>query len=284
LFTGWVYDVVHAHNEEVVVGNPQTLAYITRTKRKNDRIDARKLANLLRCEMFPTVHVPTKQVRLLRGLMRYRNFIAHQMTRYKNHTAALLMGDGIEYESRKLHGKKYFERFLKEQEIPKEILMMLKMNRRVLTMLRTMERQILKGLQKMPGLKERIHRLLTIPGVGIITALTWCLEIDTPERFSSINQAVSYCGLCSAQRESGGTEHRGPLSKLRNKHLQWVLIEASKLGVKSNTRLKAVYDKTCRHKDHNSATISVARRLTGWLLAMDKTGSIYDHTLPGASS
>ncbi|MFC1737384.1 transposase [Candidatus Hydrogenedentota bacterium] len=46
---------------------------------------------------------------------------------------------------------------------------------------------------------------------GEVTALTWALEVVDPHRFSTVNRAVSYCGLCSAQRESAGKSTRGPV-------------------------------------------------------------------------
>jgi transposase len=55
-------------------------------------------------------------------------------------------------------------------------------------------------------------------------ALTWVLEIGDSSRFHSARQAISYCGLCSAQHESAGKEQRGPISKKRNNHLQTMLI------------------------------------------------------------
>jgi transposase len=67
---------------------------------------------------------------------------------------------------------------------------------------------------------------MTIPAVGPITALTWGLEVGEVQRFSSIKKAVSYCGLCGAEKSSGNTVQRTPLSKQRNKHLKTTLIEA----------------------------------------------------------
>lgn len=276
LFTGWVYDVIQQYNEEIYVGNPKALKYISNMKRKNDRLDARKLANLLRCDMFPEIHMLDGEQRLLRSMLRYRNFVVRQITRFKNHVSTQLMGLGIEYDSRKLHGKRYFAQLLEEVEIPEELLLMLTMDRQAIDFLRGVERGFLRQLLAIPELRERVRRLLTIPSVGAITALTWCLEIGDPHRFSSVNKAVSYCGLCSAERESGGKTRRGPLSKQRNAHLQWVLIEAAKLGVQYNERLAAVYEKTYRHKDHNAATIATARRIVAFLLALDKTGAVYD--------
>ena len=186
------------------------------------------------------------------------------------------MRDGIVYENRSLHGKRYFATLLTEAEIDQEMLITLQCNRLTIDLLRKVERGLKRRLLSNKELRERVQRLMTIPGVGLITALTWSLEIDNPHRFSSFDKATSYCGLCSAEKESGGKSRRGPLSKVRNKNLQWVLIEAAKIGVKYNERLAQVYEKTCRHKDRNAATIAVARRLVGVLLAIDKAGAVYD--------
>jgi transposase len=112
---------------------------------------------------------------------------------------------------------------------------------------------------------------MTIRGVGEVTALTWTLEIGDPERFSSVSKAISYCGLCSAQRESAGKEHRGPISKKRNKHLQTILIEAAKLAPRWNPQLAAVHSKELKKGNRNRATLAVARRLVAYMMAVDKT-------------
>jgi transposase len=67
-------------------------------------------------------------------------------------------------------------------------------------------------------------------GNGPITALTWALEVGDVGRFSSIKKAISYCGLCGAEKSSGDTIQRTPLSKERNRHLQTILIEAAKMA------------------------------------------------------
>jgi transposase len=107
--------------------------------------------------------------------------------------------------------------------------------------------------------------------VGPVTALTWALEIAEPQRFSSVGRAVSYCGLCAAQRESAGKTQRMPLSKQRNKHLQHVLIEAAKLAPRYNPELKAVYERELQRGSPNRATLAVARKLVAYLLAVDRS-------------
>ena len=101
--------------------------------------------------------------------------------------------------------------------------------------------------------------------------MSWALETGTPERFPSIKDAQSYCGLTSAFWESAGKQKRQPLSKQRNKHIQTVLIEVAQLAPMHNEKLKAVYQ---NHKDagadHNVATLEVARKLVAYLLAADR--------------
>jgi transposase len=122
-------------------------------------------------------------------------------------------------------------------------------------------------------LAERVKRLKSIRGVGTVTALTWALEVGQPQRFSSIDKAVSYCGLTSALVSSADKQRRGPISKQRNAHLQTVLIEAAKLAPRWNAQLAAVHERELQKGgDRNRATLEVARKLVAFLLAVDKSG------------
>ena len=101
--------------------------------------------------------------------------------------------------------------------------------------------------------------------------LTWALEIDDVSRFAGIRQAISYCGLCSAQNSSAGKDKRGPISKQRNKHLQCILIEAAKLAPRYHESLARVRERELGRGNRNRATLAVARKLVGYLMAVDKS-------------
>ncbi len=83
-----------------------------------------------------------------------------------------------------------------------------------------------------------------------------------PSRLASIKSAL---------RESAGQQKRGPLSKQRNRHLQTVLIEASKIGVQYHPKLREVHDEAARKGHQNQATLAVARKLVAYLLAADRS-------------
>jgi transposase len=143
-----------------------------------------------------------------------------------------------------------------------------------------MQKTLLDALREHPHIRQRVARLMTIPGVGEVTALTWVLEIGEPERFSSIRRAVSYCGLCSSQKESAGKRLRTPISKQRNKHLQRVLIEAAKLAPRYNADLAWVREQEIERGNHNRATLAVARKLVAYMLAVDKREADFEPGKP----
>jgi len=272
VFSSWVYDTLKPYADDVLMGNPRRLVAISQAKHKSDHLDARTLANLLRSDYFPDCYVLPIEVRRLRNFLRYRNNLMRELVRFKNKTACLLMSAGITYNKRRLHGRRYFHSLVEREDLPPELKELLHLKRLPIDFFRVQARMVLRKLEKHPGLVRRLELLKTIPGIGPITALSWILEVWDPNRFPSVKHAHSYCGLCSGRKESAGKERRTPISKQRNAHLQWVLIEAAKVAKDRSERLHEIYDKVQRKKNHNAATIAVARKLVSYLMAVDKSG------------
>jgi len=273
LFTGWVYDHLKPLTQELKVAHPTMLKAIAASKKKNDKVDARKIADLLRCDLLPECYMAPSATRELRRVLRYRNLVVRQATRMKNRIAGLLMETGTPYNKERLHGRAYFSELLASlREVPRSVVELLQLSRGQLEFFATIQRRLLKGLCQNPDLSERVARLQTIPGVGEIMALSWALEVGEVKRLPSIAQAASYCGLTSAQHNSAGKEQRGPISKQRNKHLQTILIEAAKLAPRHNPQLAVVHERELKRGDRNQATLAVARKLVAYLMAVDKSG------------
>src|SRR6266852_6159741 len=250
------------------------LRAITASKKKNDRVDARKLADLLRCNLLPECYMAPSQTRELRRILRYRNLVVREATRMKNRIPGLLMETGTPYNKEKLHGKAYFAELLGTlRETPASVRDLLRLSRGQLDLFESIQVRLVKELVGNPELADRVRRLRCIAGVGVILALTWILEIGEVKRFASIRQAQSYCGLTSCQHNSAGIEHRGPISKQRNKHLQTMLIEAAKLAPRFNEQLAAVHTRELGRGNRNRATLAVARKMVAYLMAVDKNGS-----------
>jgi len=107
-----------------------------------------------------------------------------------------------------------------------------------------------------PSLPCGFVSLVTIEGIGEITALTWALEVGDPTRFSSCAKVMSYCGLTSALRSSADKSQRGPISKQRNHWLQTALIEAAKLAPRWNPQLAALHTRELERGHRNRATLA----------------------------
>ena len=282
LFTGWIFDFLRPFASALMVAHPAMLKAIAASKKKNDRVDARKIADLLRCNLLPVCYTAPSELRELRRVLRYRNLMVTEAVRMKNKTAGLLMELGAEYNKEKLHQKGYFGDLLKTVEnVPGSVMELLQISRGATELFEAAQRRLVAGLCRHPKLQERVERLKSIDGVGDILALTWALEVGEPERFHSIGHALSYCGLTSAQDSSAGKEKRGPISKQRNKHLQTILIEAAKVGPVWNPVLAAVHERELARGNRNRATLAVARKLVAYLLWVDRSNKPFEPaTLP----
>jgi transposase len=271
LFTGWIYDYLLPYALELKVAHPEMLKAITASKKKNDASDAEKITDLLRCNLLPECYMAPTEQRELRRVLRYRNLLVKEAVKMKNKTAGLLMEVGATYNKKRLYGKKYFNGLLEDLDyVPDSVINLVKISKSNLDIFTELQKTLVAGLLADPHLKKRVDLLRTIPGVGEITALTWVLEIGEVERFGRISQAVSYCGLCSAQNESAGKSKRGPISKKRNKHLQTVLVEAAKLAPRWNPELAVIHEKELLKGNCNRATLAIARKLVAYMLAVDK--------------
>jgi transposase len=281
LFSGWIYDALKPFAAELQMGHPALMKAIGASKKKNDKLDARKIADLVRCDLLPACYVAPPETRELRRILRYRNLVVAQAVRMKNKMSGLLMEVGAEYNKQQLHGKEYFTELLNTiEEVPESVKDLLRLSRGALEMFQTTQQQIVARLQKEPLLAKRVTLLKSIRGVGEVTALTWALEVCDPRRFPSIADAVSYCGLTSALDSSADKQQRGPISKQRNAHLQTVLIEAAKLAPRWNPQLAAIHEREVLRGHRNRATLAVARKLVAYLLAVDKTGKPFQIRTP----
>lgn len=271
MFTGWVYDFLKPHALELKVAHPEMLKAITAAKKKNDRADAEKIADLLRVNLLPECYMAPVELRELRRILRYRNMVVRTAVKMKNKISGLLMEVGATYDKSRLHGKKYFNNLLERvEDVPDSVMELLTLSRSGFEMFDSVQKKLVRALRENELIRERVRRLMTIRGVGEVMALTWVLEIGESNRFRSARQAISYCGLCSAQHESAGKEQRGPISKKRNKHLQTMLIEAAKIAPLWNEQLAKLHEKELERGNRNRATLAVARKLVEFMLAVDR--------------
>jgi len=271
MFSGWIYDHLKPHAAALKVAHPLMLRAIAAAKKKNDRIDTHKICDCMRCDFLPECYMASTAIRERRRTLRYRNLLVRLMVQMKIKISALLMEAGVAYNKQRLHQAGYFRELLATNpEIDDGLRALLRQCRETVVRLGKTETALLRSLRHDRLLVERVERLMSIPAIGPITALTWALEIGDVQRFSSIKKAISYCGLCGAEKSSGNSVQRTPLSKQRNKHLQVALIEAAKMAPRYSPTLALLYDKERQKGNANRATLAVARKLVAYLMAVDR--------------
>src|SRR6202140_2775445 len=143
IFTSWIYDHLKPHAAAVKVAHPLMLRAIAAAKKKNDRIDASKIADCLRCDFLPECYMASTEIRERRSTLRYRNLLVHQAVQLKNKISGLLMEAGVSYNKQKLHKVGYLKELL---EINPDINEGLK--------------PLLGSLQRDSLLAERVQRLM----------------------------------------------------------------------------------------------------------------------------
>ena len=160
LFSGWIYDTLKPYGEQLEMAHPAKMKAISAGKKKSDTLDARTIADLVRCNLLPACYVATPRIRELRRLLRYRSLVVSEAVRMKNKMAGLLMETGALYVKEKLHRKKYFASLLEELvEVPESVIDLLRLSRGALEMFENTQKRLVRELLADPELAERVERL-----------------------------------------------------------------------------------------------------------------------------
>jgi transposase len=167
MFTGWIYDHLKPHAATLKVAHPLMLRAIAAAKKKNDRIDASKICDCLRCDFLPESHMASTAIRERRRTLRYRNLLVRQMVKMKIKISALLMEAGVSYNQQRLHKAGYFRELLATNpDIDEGLCSLLRLCREAVVRLGKNESALVRSLERDSLLVERIERLMTIPAVG----------------------------------------------------------------------------------------------------------------------
>jgi len=155
IFTGWIYDHLLPHADQVKVAHPLMLRAIAAAKKKNDRIDAGKIADCPRCDFLPECHMASTEIRDRRRSLRYRHLLVRQMVQMKNRISGLLMETGVSHNKQRLHKVGYFRELIsKNEEVPESIRPLLRLSRETIDRCRKTEYALVSSLERDPLLAD----------------------------------------------------------------------------------------------------------------------------------
>src|SRR4030095_12226494 len=106
-----------------------------------------------------------------------------------------------------------------------------------------------------------MQKLMTIPGIGQLSAQVIMAEVGTMERFPTAKHFASYCGLGISQRSSGGKNRFGSITKQGNKHIRWLLVEGAQKAKCIDSNLKRFFDRIAYKRGRAKTVVAVARKL-----------------------
>jgi transposase len=273
---GWLYERLKKMAQKVVVAHPGQLRWIFRSKRKNDRVDAEKLAKLLYLDEVPTVYVPSVQVRSWRALIEYRQKLLGERVRTKNGLRALLRTHGI-VSGRGLWTKKGIA-WIGAQELPTP---MDQLQRDILlerlAELRGMIGRVEAALEEIAEKNAGVRLLREIPGVGIRTAEAVMAYVDDPHRFHSVKAVASYFGLVPCQDQSAGKNRLGHITRQGPATVRKLLTEASWQGIRRSPEIRAYFERIRQGNPERKkiALVATAHYLLRVMLAMLRTGEVW---------
>lgn len=275
---GFVYDTLAKVATHVAVAHPGHLRLIFQSKRKNDRIDAEKLAKLLFLGEVPGVYVPCKAVRQWRQFIKHRERMVAKRTRVKNSLRALLRSQGI-VAPRKLWTQRGMAWLRSLKMTPVHTVQ----RDMLLEELGMYERQIQSAEEVLaayaadhPG----VEMVRTIPGVGIRTAEAVVAHIDDPRRFKNSKTIGSYFGLVPRQDQSGSKNRLGHITCEGPPSVRRLLTEAAWQGIRRSPTIRAYYERILENtKDRKKiALLATAHYLARVSFAILRHGEVWQET------
>jgi transposase len=259
---------------ELWIGNPAAIRAAAPRKQKTDARDAEHLLRLLLQGQFDgmRIWVPTGQQRDLRQLVLHRHRLVQMRTRVKNQLKAVAINEGLERKPSPWtrQGRARLEQLSLPAWTARRRQDNLELLDELVKRTQPLDRAVLEQAQQHP----EAARLMTHPGVGPITALTFLLTIGDPARFGSGKQVASYLGLIPAEDSSGGRQRLGHLTKQGNALLRGYLVEAAHIAAIQEPQLGRCYRRLAMKKNRSIAAVAVARKLAirlwwMWLRGLD---------------
>ena len=270
-FSGfWIQEKLQTGGVECIVVNPADVPTTDKErKQKRDRLDSRKIARALKNGELSAIHIPDKRKQQDRSLLRIRQKIIGNQTRCRNRIKGLLNFYGIDmpeqFNKSGTHWSKRFMNWLKQLDLGHSsgngaLALLLEEATFLRSLLLKAGREI-RLLSKEERYAEDVRLLLTVPGIGLLTAMIFLTEVGNVKRFKTLDQLCSYVGLIPNVYGSGEKEKVGDITKRGNRHLKSHLIESSWIAARNDPALSMRYNELCRRMNGNKAIIRIARKL-----------------------
>lgn len=265
----WIpfYESLESIGCQVVLSNPLQTKAIASARVKNDKVDSRVLADLLRTNLLPTVYIQPPEIRDLKELVRQRALYVQMRTRVKNRIHSVLFKTNTQHTFSSLYGKSGLEwlknlklRSVYREELDRYLLTLEQLNKQI--------HQLEQEIRATAKADYDCQLLMTIPGISFYTALMIKSEIGDISRFANANKLCAYAGLIPSTYASGESVRYGRITKTGSKWLRSALVGAVTSCSRNENKISVFYKKLKKNKGTGKAKVAAARKLCCVVFAM----------------
>jgi transposase len=256
----WLVDGLMGNGYKVHLANPCAIKQYDGLKHSDDTKESFHLAHLLKLGILPEGYIYPKEERPVRDLLRKRLLLV------RHKTAHILSFQNLVSRTlgTKMNGDEVEK--LKEEEAEKifsekHLVLSGKANIAAIQFLLERIREIEKAVLQVAKLKSEYKKLLTVPGIGKILALTIMYETGDINRFPDVGNYASYCRCAGSTRLSNGKQKGTGNRKNGNRHLSWAYVEAANFAVWYYPYIKKYYQKKISKTNKIVAIKTVAHKL-----------------------
>ncbi len=258
-YTNWFEELIEGLGHKLLVGDAAEIRRLARRRQKNDRRDADLMLDLLVHDEFPALfRYPPESRELLRQL-RYRHKLVKLRTMVANTLHALAINAGVSLRAHLLTsgGRKQLAglrlSLIAQQQRDELLSLADELSRRVVT--------VEQWLKEQARSDQRVQRLQTHPGVGLLSSLCLVHTLGDLTRFSSTRKVAAYVGFDPMEDSSAERKVYGGISKAGSRLLRYLLVEAGQSACKHDEQLKQFYRRLVPRRGKPRAKVAVARKL-----------------------
>lgn len=276
----WIQRRLTQLGVECIIVNPADIHTNQKEKlSKTDVLDSRKLAIELQVGRLKSIHVPQFEDQVIRSLCRLRHSLVKDSTRIKNRIKGFLNLYGHRID--KDPDRRWSGAFIKKLENASQQLPGGETLKILVDNLKMVKRQIrsctydLRNSLRRSGKFDIVMLLMSVPGIGFLTAATLCCELININRFPTFNHLAAYIGFIPTMHESAETKRSGELTPRGNAKLNYMLVEAAWTAVKKDPVLLNKFDELSKRMKKQKAIIRIAKKLLSRIYSVWKNQTPY---------
>lgn len=258
-YAAWFEELLEELGCEIWIGHAAEIRRLARRRQKNDRRDADLILALMVRGDFPRLHRYSPESRQVLQQLRYRQRLVKMRTIVLNSLTFMASSRGVSLRT-KLKTQRGQER-LRQLPFPGLLAQQRDELYQLLLVLTEKIETAERWLAQKAEQDARVQRLMTHPGIGVLTGLCLAHTLESVDRFANPRKVTAYVGFDPVEDSSGERQRIGCISKQGSRLLRFLLVEAGQVAVRRDKDLDQVYRRVQLRRNHAKAKVAVGRRL-----------------------